>query len=235
MGGRGGQRRDARDPRRARPLRRLTLDLGPFALAAAGAAWGFAADRLSARWPEHETEDRRAVDWRTGVVVIFGLLAGWALAQRWSEPRDLAVVGAYVAALVLLLATDLDQRILPDVVTLPMIPAALALLIAGWDPLLSDKPLGLASGLAAGIGFPLVLAAGSALVRGGLGFGDVKLLVSVGLFSGLTALFRGLLLASVGFGVVLLVLLGLRRVALRSYVPFGPVIIVAAALAALAP
>jgi hypothetical protein len=35
--------------------------------------------------------------------------------------------------------------------------------------------------------------------------------------------------------VVLLVLLGLRRVALRSYVPFGPVIIVAAALAALAP
>ena len=166
-------------------------------------------------------------------MVIFGLLAGSALAQRWSEPRDLAVVGVYVAALVLLLATDLDQRILPDVVTLPMIPVALALLVAGWDPLLADKPLGLASGLAAGIAFPLLLAAGSAVFRGGLGSGDVKLLVSVGLFSGLTALFRGLLFASLGFGIVLLVLLVLRRVALRSYVPFGPVIIVAAAVAAL--
>jgi prepilin signal peptidase PulO-like enzyme (type II secretory pathway) len=235
VGGRGGQRRDARDPRRARPLRRLILDPVPFALGAAGAAWGLAADRLSARWPEHEQADRRAVDWRTVVVVVFGLLTGWGLGQRWSEPRDLAVVGAYVAALVLLLATDLDQRILPDVVTLPMIPVAFAVLIAGWDPLLAEKELGLASGLVAGIGFPLLLAAGSAVFRGGLGFGDVKLLVSVGLFSGITALFRGLLLASLGFGVVLLGLLALRRVALRSYVPFGPVIIVAAALAALVP
>lgn len=166
---------------------------------------------------------------------IFGLLAGWGLGQRWSEPRDLAVVGVYLAALVLLLATDLDQRILPDVVTLPMIPAALAILIAGWDPLLADKSFGVVSGLVAGIGFPLLLAAGSAVFHGGLGFGDVKLLVGVGLFSGLSALFRGLLLASLGFGLVLLVLLAFRRVALRTYVPFGPVIIVAAMLAALTP
>ena len=166
---------------------------------------------------------------------IFGLLVGWGLTQRWSEPRDLAMVGVYVAALVLLLATDLDQRILPDVVTLPMIPAALVILIAGWDPLLADKPLGVASGLVAGVGFPLLLAVGSAVFRGGLGLGDVKLLVSVGLFSGITALFRGLLFASLGFGLVLVVLLAVRRVALRSYVPFGPVIVVAAAIAALAP
>ena len=163
---------------------------------------------------------------------IFGLLVGWGLTQRWSEPRDLAVVGVYLVALVLLLATDLDQRILPDVVTLPMIPAALAVLVLGWDPLLADKPLGVASGLAAGIGFPLLLAGGSAVFRGGLGFGDVKLLISIGLFSGLTALFRGLLFASLGFGLVLVVLLASRRVALRSYVPFGPVIIIAAAIAA---
>ncbi len=154
---------------------------------------------------------------------------------RWSEPRDVALVAAYVAALVLLLATDLDQRILPDTLTLPLIPAALATLLVGWDPLLAGKEFGLASGLAAGLAFPLLLFAVSAVFRGGLGLGDVKLLVSVGLFSGVSALLRGLLIASLGFGVLLVVLLALRRVALRSYVPFGPVIIVAAAIAAVAP
>lgn len=141
------------------------------------------------------------------------------------------MLGVYLAALTLLLATDLDQRLLPDLVTLPMIPAALVVLLLGWDPLLAQKSLGLASGIAAGIGFPLALAASSRVFRGGLGLGDVKLLVSVGLVSGLSALLEGLLAASLAFGAVLLVLLVLRRIELRSYVPFGPVIIVAAAIA----
>jgi len=196
--------------------------------------WGFVADRVAARWPAHETSGVRPPDWRTGAVAAFGALSAAAAAVRWTELRDLATVGAMLAALVLLLATDLDQRLLPDEITLPMIPAALAVLILGWDPLLSGKTLGLVSGLVAAIVFPLLFLAGSTVLRGGLGLGDVKLLVSVGLFAGLTALFRGLLLASLGFGAVLLVLLVTRRLALRSYVPFGPVIIFAAALAAVA-
>ena len=175
------------------------------------------------------------LDWRTAVVVLFGGIAGAALAVRWIEPRDVVIVAAYVGALVLLLATDLDQRMLPDAVTLPMIPAALVILLLGWDPLLAGKEFGLASGLAAGIAFPLLLFAGSAVLRGGLGLGDVKLLVSVGLVSGVSALLSGLLIASLSFGALLVVLLALGRVALRSYVPFGPVIILAAAIAALAP
>ena len=169
------------------------------------------------------------------MVGLFSGLGAAALAVRWGDPRDLAVMAGYVAALVLLLATDLDQRILPDAVTLPMIPAALAVLVLGWDPLLAGNEFGLASGLAAGVAFPLLLFAGSVVFRGGLGLGDVKLLVSVGLLSGVGALLTGLLIASVAFGAVLVVLLALGRVGLRSYVPFGPVIIVAAAIAAVTP
>ena len=169
------------------------------------------------------------------MVGLFSGLGAAALAVRWGDPRDLAVMAVYVAALVLLLATDLDQRILPDAVTLPMIPAALAVLVLGWDPLLAGNEFGLASGLAAGVAFPLLLFAGSVVFRGGLGLGDVKLLVSVGLLSGVSALLTSLLIASVAFGAVLLVLLALGRVGLRSYVPFGPVIIVAAAIAAVTP
>lgn len=168
------------------------------------------------------------------MIAAFGLAAGSMLPLRWSDPRDLALVAPYLAVLVVLLATDLDQRILPDLLTLPLIPAAFAALVLGWDPLLAGKDLAIASGLAAGVVFPLALLAGSALFHGGLGLGDVKLLAGVGLFSGVSALLRGLIVASLGFGAVLLVLLVLRRVTLRSYVPFGPVIIAAAVVAALA-
>jgi len=104
----------------------------------------------------------------------------------------------------------------------------------GWDPLLANKSLGLPSGLIAGIAFPGLLLVGSTVFHGGLGWGDVKLLVSVGLVSGVSALLVSLLVASLVFGVVLVGLLAFRRVGLRSYVPFGPVIIVAAAIAVLA-
>lgn len=167
--------------------------------------------------------------------MAFGFAAGFGLVYRWSQPRDLVLVGLYVAALTLLLATDLDQRLLPDALTLPMIPIALAVLLFGWDPVLSAKALGLASGLVAGIAFPLLLLGGSAVIHGGLGWGDVKLLVSVGLVSGVSALLVSLLVASLAFGLVLVALLASRRVGLRSYVPFGPVIILAAAIAVLAP
>jgi leader peptidase (prepilin peptidase)/N-methyltransferase len=175
----------------------------------------------------------RPIDWRTLVLVGFGFAAGFGLAYRYAEPRDLAVVGAYLVALTLLLATDLDQRLLPDALTLPMIPAALAVLLFGWDPVLADKALGLPSGLAAGVVFPALLLVGSIVFHGGLGWGDVKLLVSVGLVSGVSALLVSLLAASLAFGVVLVGLLAARRVGLRSYVPFGPVIILAGAIAVL--
>ena len=74
-----------------------------------GAVFGLAADRLSARWPVHEDGSVRGLDWRTPAVVLGAAAAFGLLAARWSDPLDLAVLGVYVAALIVLLATDLDQ------------------------------------------------------------------------------------------------------------------------------
>ena len=52
--------------------------------------------------------------------VVFGLVALGAVSLRYPEAPGLVVVGGYLAVLVLLLATDLDQRLLPDVLTLPL-------------------------------------------------------------------------------------------------------------------
>jgi leader peptidase (prepilin peptidase)/N-methyltransferase len=207
---------------------------GPFLLDAStglaalvGAVFGVAADRLAARWPAHEppTDQTRALDWRTVVVALAGALTGALLVSHWSAPADLAVLGVYAAVLLVLLATDLDQRILPDELTLPLIVFALALLVTGWSPLVSTKSLGVPSAVAAAIGAPIFLLVTNRLFKGQLGAGDLKLVAGIGLMSGVSLLVAGVLVASVVFSVVLIALIAVRRITLHSLIPFGPVLI----------
>ena len=155
------------------------------ALAIAGAVLGFGADRFATRWPEHDDEHPpgRAIDWRTLTCVVVGALAFALLPVRfWGEPLALALFGAWFVTLVIGLATDLDQRLLPNELTLPVIPIALVYALSGLNPL---------------VGGAWVLAVAGALVilavlylpsipfgAGAFGLGDVKLLVGVGLMVG---------------------------------------------------
>ncbi len=195
------------------------------ALGIAGALVGLLAERLAARWPAHEDGSVRSPGWRTGVLVVAGAAAFGALPLRWSEPRDLAILVGWFTVLLVLAATDLDQRLLPDLITLPLIPVVLLLMLSGWDPLLADKSQPVLSGVLAGVGAPVVLAVSSWVLRGGLGLGDVKLAVSLGLMAGVLRLVGGLVVASAGSAFVLVALLGTRRLGLRSMIPFGPVLI----------
>ena len=86
-----------------------------------------------------------------------------------------------------LLATDLDQRLLPDLLTLPLIVFAAAVLLLGYSPALAGKELGLVSGVAAAVVLPVVMLVLDRVIGGDLGFGDVKLSVSLGLLFGLSA------------------------------------------------
>ena len=200
-----------------------------------GVVVGFAADRLAARWPEHDGSIVRAVDWRTAVLVAWSGISFAAAATRWTDAAAVAVVTAYFTVLVVLLATDLDQRLLPDVLTLPLIPLTLLLLLSGGNPLLAGKEHGVASGLAAGVGAPVLLAVSNVVLRGGLGTGDLKLAVSLGLLSGVSRLLAGFFIASAASSVVLVALLLLRRLSLRTPIPYGPILIAAGMLAALLP
>ena len=201
-----------------------------------GAAFGLFADRLAVRWPEHEEGVvPRGLDWRTGLVMLAGGAISAALVLRWEDPRDLLLLYVYCAALIVLLATDLDQKLLPDLITLPLIVFAAVALLAGWSPLLADKSEALLSGLLAGIGAPAFLAVTDFVLRGALGFGDLKLAASLGLLSGVTKLFSGLLASTVLISVVLIALIVARRLGRRSAIPFGPILVLAAFIAALLP
>jgi leader peptidase (prepilin peptidase)/N-methyltransferase len=104
------------------------------------------------------------------------------------------------------------------------------------------------SGLNPLVGSEWVLAVAAALVipavlylpsipfgAGAFGLGDVKLLVGVGLMVGGQLALRGVLVGLLVAGVVLAVLLVTRRIGRRSYVPFGPFLIIGALYAALVP
>lgn len=193
-----------------------------------GLIWGLVADRIAARWPAHE-EGRppvRPVDWRTPFVALVGAVAGALTVARFeAEPVHLALVGLVAANLILLFATDLDQRLLPDPLTLPIIPLALAAFALGVSPYLATSGDLLIAALAA-----LALPLGMYLLslpfgQGAIGIGDLKLLAGVGLLGGAGRLVAGLVVGAIAGAVAIIVLIALRRITLRSYVPYGPFLI----------
>jgi leader peptidase (prepilin peptidase) / N-methyltransferase len=198
----------------------------PFIFLAVGLAWGFVADRIGARWPAHEDGSVRPIDWRTALVMLIGAGALYLLGQKYTDGPTLALFGAWFLVLQLLLATDLDQRLLPDLITLPMIPIALALAVLGWDPLVRNQLL---PAVVAAIVIPLILFLLSIpFGAGAIGLGDIKLLISVGLLTGLGRAVLGVITGALLSGVVVVLLLATRRVTLKSYIPFGPFLIVGA-------
>ncbi|HEX3429152.1 MAG TPA: prepilin peptidase [Candidatus Limnocylindrales bacterium] len=150
----------------------------------------------------------------------FGLLADRFAA---AEPIVQILFGAWFASLVVGFAIDLDQRLLPDELTLPIIPLALLLDVTGHNPLVGSE---LVPALLVATIVPIGLYAASIpFGAGAFGLGDVKLLIGVGLMTGFPRAFSGMLAGLIVAGVVLVVLLGARRIGRRTYIPFGPFLI----------
>jgi prepilin signal peptidase PulO-like enzyme (type II secretory pathway) len=196
-------------------------------LAICGAGFGLAADRLAVRWPEHDEEfpAGRRIGWRTVASAGMGAFAFWLLGQRFDGAELVVQVlfGLWFASLVAGFAIDLDQRLLPDELTLPIIPIALLLDVSGHNPLVgADLLPALAIAVVVPIGLYL---ASIPFGAGAFGLGDVKLLVGVGLMTGFLRTFTGLLSGLIAAGLVLVLLLATRRIGRRTFVPFAPFLV----------
>jgi leader peptidase (prepilin peptidase)/N-methyltransferase len=205
-----------------------------------GGAWGLAADRIAVRWPEHDLEEAdehpagRTPGWRTVVAVALGAVGLGLVPVRYDGAVQIAVFGVYVLALTLLLATDLDQRLLPNELTLPAIPIVLVFGLAGANPLVPPGAL-LVAGIVAVVIPVLLVLVSIPFGAGAFGLGDVKLLLSVGLLVGPWRLFNAVVYGFLLAGVVIVALLVLRRITLKSYIPLGPFLIIGAYWAILSP
>jgi leader peptidase (prepilin peptidase) / N-methyltransferase len=202
---------------------------GTFLVALAGvlgAGFGYASDRLAARWPAHEDGSNRARDWRTPVVAAVGSLAfGATVARFGGNPVHLGAVFPYVAVLIVLFAIDLDQRLLPNLLTYPLVAYALAVYALGASPFIPGvEDLAWAAAAAVVVPVALFLLA-IPFGSGAIGEGDLKLLVSVGLFAGAANLFYGLVAGALAAGIIVAILVFIRRLSMKSFVPYGPFLI----------
>ena len=195
-------------------------------LAVVGLILGVAADRLATRWPEHDEEflAGRRIGWRTLVCALFGAFTFAVLGLRFEgDQLALALFGAWFVTLVVGLATDLDQRLLPDILTLPVIPIALVYDLTGRNPLVGTD---LVPAILVAVAIPALLFVGSLpFAEGAFGIGDVKLLAAVGLMLGFIRTITGVASGAFAAGFVLAGLLVTRRITLKTYVPYGPFLI----------
>lgn len=192
-------------------MERLILVIVAAGLAWAGAQW-------SARLPYYD-EARRAIPARTLVTVL--LAAGGAAVAAWQSPFWLsaAFMSLWSVVFALVAVIDIETHYIPNGLIYPALAAALA---AGFvDPRLHW--LSVLLGAVLGFAFFFILYhLGGALYRGGLGWGDVTLATFVGAVTGLHPIIYALVAGMMISALTLLLLLGLRRITLRSYIPYGP-------------
>jgi len=199
-----------------------------------GAIWGLAADRIAARWPAHEDGSVRRVDWRTPLVAICGALALAAVPVRFADPAERLLFGAVFVAMIALFATDLDQRLMPEVLNLSLIAVSAIALIWVGNSLVNRQAFWLP--IVAAVAVPAFMYVLSLpFGEGAFGGGDVEFLFGAGLLVGATRLVLAVFAGTLLMGAVTAALLVTRRITLKSYIPFGPLLIVGVVWSVLLP
>ncbi|MFN6960966.1 MAG: prepilin peptidase, partial [Rhodocyclaceae bacterium] len=140
------------------------------------------------------------------VEALTGLLFGYA---AWRFGSSLALVGAllFIAAMIALTFIDADSQLLPDDITLPLLWAGLLINLNGTFTSLPYAVIGAAAGyvLLWLVYWGFRLATG----KEGMGYGDFKLLATIGAWFGwqmlpLVILLSSLVGAVVGIGLIAL-------------------------------
>jgi leader peptidase (prepilin peptidase)/N-methyltransferase len=196
------------------------------AVGLAFAVIGAASERLASVWPPDEAQ-RRPTGWRTALLSAGSAVAAVLVVLRSQlPPWATAAYLVLLALLVMLTATDLEQRRLPHLVLDPLIVLAAAFM--PFNP--AVEPAMAIIGAVAAVAF---LGALALVVRGGLALGDLYLVAPIGLMLGWPVIFTALFAAAFLAAGSSLALLATRRVGMRSYIPFGPFLVGGAVLALL--
>lgn len=149
-----------------------------------------------------------AVELTTPAFFIFLLWRyGWSL--------QLGLVTVYTAILILISVTDLEHRLIFNVVVLPSI--LFGLLVSFFNPELSWL-----SALIGGVSAFILSYLAALFARGGLGGGDVTLSTFLGVIVGFPYILLSLTFGVFLGGFVVLLLLLTRQVGLKTFIPYGP-------------
>lgn len=151
-----------------------------------------------------------------GLTAAMSVLVAW----RFGPTGQAAAALVLTWALVALAFIDLDEQILPDVITVPMLWLGLGLNLGGLFTTLEASVLGAITGY----GFLWTVYHAFRLLTGkeGMGYGDFKLLGMLGAWLGWQSLPAIVLLGSLGGALVGVSLILLRGHDRNVPIPFGP-------------
>jgi leader peptidase (prepilin peptidase)/N-methyltransferase len=199
------------------------VPLVPFVVGIVFAALGAAAERLASAWPAEEASHAGPRP-RTLLLAVAAGVAGWAIAARstlpwWATAFHLLVLGV----LVVLTATDWEQRRLPHLALDPLVVLGIA--FVPFNP--SVTPLDAVIGGVAAVAFLWVA---GLIVRDGVALGDLYLVGPLGLILGWPAIFGAIFIAAFAVSAFSIGLLVTGRAAMKTYIPFGPFLVLGAVL-----
>lgn len=169
--------------------------------------------------------------WRAPMVVVIAALAFAFLSARFGVTIQFALTAIYTAIFLIILVTDLEHRLIFDVVILPATAfAALVspLSVMGWKFSLLGGAIAFVIVLGIYLFAELFSRARKLQIAGGaFGQGDVKLATFMGIVVGFPAVFPAILYTILlgGVGALLFLayqLVAHRRVVLTAAIPYGP-------------
>ena len=169
------------------------------------------------------------IPWRYPMVEVLNA-AGyvglyWFFGPQWAT----VAYSVLYSALLVVAATDLTHKIIPNVITFPGI-------FLGLVSAATILPLGLLNGvlgLLVGGGLLWILAWASPYLFGkeGMGGGDIKLLAMIGAFLGWKPALMTIMVGSLLGSIVGITLIGARVIKREDYIPFGPFLVCGAVVA----
>ncbi len=166
------------------------------------------------------------IPWRYPLVEALTAGCFFLSQRRFDTLADILVACVFCAAMIVLAMIDLEHYLLPDAITKPGIVVGLILQFqVSWS-----TPRDAVFGVLLGAGVLAALTWGWYWWKGvhGMGFGDIKMLAMVGAFLGWQGVIATLLLASLAGSVVGVGQILRGRMGLRSKLPFGVFLALAA-------
>ena len=162
---------------------------------------------------------RRALAIRAGVGTSAAMAAGFAFRPDHYDFGPALLTALFALVLVVLSSTDFERRRIPDRLSYPALAAAFAFCWAWPDRDVAAIFEGLGFALAVGaVVFGLGLLVGGSV--GGLGLGDVKLMILIGALLGWPATMLALLIGMLLGGLPAAFLLLTKRSRTFSYGPY---------------
>ena len=166
------------------------------------------------------------ISWRYPLVEFITAILSLVLFAKFYLTLNFIIFFAFTAVLIVITFIDLDNQIIPDVLTLPGIPVFFLLAVFVVKVPWMEAAIGLLIG--GGVLFAIAFVYELLTKREGMGGGDIKLLAMIGGFLGWKSLIFILLCSSCLGAIVGIAVMVIKKQNMKYAVPFGPFLSIAA-------